>query len=1416
MNGDRELLWGLLAQRAKRMPEHPVSVVLSAWNAHPHGAIADIFLEEGLIAPGDVPGLDAEVEAVVAEHGGDAGAAFAALGGEGWLEQMLRMSTLSVEDGPPRTTPMGESGFPGDEDIGRSTLSEVPGRYSLISQHARGGMGQVLLVHDRHLNRDVAFKELLPRLDEATSADTPIRHSAALTARFLQEARITGQLEHPAIVPVYELGHRSDGTLYYTMKLVKGKTLLQAIKDCTALGDRLALLGNFMDLCHAIAYAHSRDVIHRDIKPGNVMVGQFGETVVLDWGLAKVKDKPDINSEDIEESTQALSQNADVALPNTAYGRALGTPHYMPPEQAHGWIDEIDERSDVYSLGAVLYEILTGVTPFTGRSTREIIQKRRTSEPRRLLEAAPDAPPALASICDKAMSTDKSRRYQSAIEMAEDVKRFIDGSLVKAYTYSLREMMAYYYRRNRALVNIAAVSSLSLLAVGVYSYLSILHAKNREHEQRVIAERTAYFNQLALTQEYIGRQDYAMANKTMNATHSAQRGWEWGYLKNRANPDLWTVNTAPEQVCIVAFSPDGATLVTASNTGVLQSWDTETGQARVTFSPAAPVPAAQPRFNAGGDLLVTAGQDEAVRIWDVNTGSLKHRLSTNLGQATCAEFSPDGTEVAAGFSNGSVQFWDAQSGAPHEQLQATTGRCSKVLYAPGGAAVITVSEQQEVTVWNRAGLAERFRIPGRDAVLSPDGRVLAAVQGGSVAVSLLENGALLQTLKGEGEIQRLRFDHAGNRVLTGASDGQARLYDLQTGSLVRAYSGTESALWDKASFDEVAFAEGDSIVLAWGRNNICLAWDLATGNRLNRVAAAGMTVTILDFAQDGRRVTVASSETFFQCFDPLYQTGRRLLKEGNLQETFHASACPATGRIALSSTAEHRVFSANPAEPALVLASTQLHTNITIPPAFSDDGSRMLVLSDAFCPSLWDAALTRQVLLQGHADGVTGFAFAPDAAKAATASWDATARMWDTASGQCLSTLEGHADALMSVAFSPDGAQVLTASLDNTAALWDAATGKRQRVFVGHQNAVLDAAFDAGGGRIFSASADGTVGVWDARTGAALQVLGESSTPVRQVSVVPRSPFLLTDSDVLQLWDRHAPELRLEIPRLVGAAFLVHGAMPAIASEPTGQLIAPMPDNRVESWEAAPLNAADFDAYRAEDYRKRKDAPLPKRIPAKLCISTSNRMLALALENTMNGAGDGLLLLGLEAGDAIVGLGQARAASAQESAQLLQDLRAAVQQQPEGKWEIQIRRGNDEFPAALWVLPMRESTVEVSLTRTEALMLLQGVKNGLIYAQSATSSPRASLLQSGGMGVTLFLTGDKEQAEQLPRLLRKARLAQNEGLIHADEAAAVDPGALLRSVVTLEEETGKGDRKQFSLDTQHGAYLRQRVRYTIE
>ncbi|HQB10957.1 MAG TPA: serine/threonine-protein kinase, partial [bacterium] len=263
-------------------------------------------------------------------------------------------------------------------------------KYRIEDEIGRGGIGRVLIAFDEKVGREIALKELIKEDNPGSVTVAPLDKMKADEIRFLREAKVTGQLEHPGIVPVYEIGRKPDGNHYYTMRLVRGVTLSQAIYDAGTLQKRLRLLPHFRDICNAIAYSHSRGVIHRDIKPENIMIGEFGETVVLDWGLAKVKGEADQAEGELREELNLLKVDN---IGKTLKGKAIGTPAYMSPEQANGEISEIDERSDIYSLGAVLYEILTGHAPFKGRDVKETLEMVKLNTPVEITIFEPEAPP---------------------------------------------------------------------------------------------------------------------------------------------------------------------------------------------------------------------------------------------------------------------------------------------------------------------------------------------------------------------------------------------------------------------------------------------------------------------------------------------------------------------------------------------------------------------------------------------------------------------------------------------------------------------------------------------------------------------------------------------------------------------------------------------------------------------------------------------------------------------------------------------------------------------------------------------------------------------------------------------------------------------------------------------------------------
>jgi tetratricopeptide (TPR) repeat protein len=340
--------------------------------------------------------------------------------------------------------------------------------YVIDRELARGGMGRILLATDRQ-GRRVAIKVLLERSERATR-------------RFVRELQITARLQHPSIVTLYEAGRWRSGEPFFAMKLVPGRTLREELAALPAWKDRLALVPRLIAITDALAYAHDQGVIHRDLKPGNILVGAFGETVVIDWGLAKDRHAPSDDSSDDPSPPPVQPSHGD---DTTVLGTPVGTPAYMSPEQARG--ESVDERADVYGLGALLYHVLSGHAPFTGFSPKDVLAQVIGDPPPSLIERMPELPTDLVTIVQKAMMRDPAERYPTAKDMAEDLRRFAAGQLVSVHSYSSRALARRWLRKNRAAVTVAA----ALLTLGaIAAWLSvdrIIHERNRAESERAIA-----------------------------------------------------------------------------------------------------------------------------------------------------------------------------------------------------------------------------------------------------------------------------------------------------------------------------------------------------------------------------------------------------------------------------------------------------------------------------------------------------------------------------------------------------------------------------------------------------------------------------------------------------------------------------------------------------------------------------------------------------------------------------------------------------------------------------------------------------------------------------------------------------------------------------------------------------------------
>ena len=601
-----------------------------------------------------------------------------------------------------------------------ATLPVVPvTTYAFGREVARGGMGRVVAAQDLRIGRPVAVKELLDS-------------SPSTAARFEREARITARLQHPGIVPIYEIGTWPGGTPFYAMRLVEGKTLSAALAEAD---NRLALLPSVIAACEAVAFAHAHDVIHRDLKPSNIMVGAFGETVVIDWGLAKTLDEAD----DRDVGPYRSLPESDL----TAVGEVMGTAAYMPPEQANA--EPVDRRADVYSLGAILYHLLAGQAPYVGATSREIVEKVRTEPPAALPASAPRD---LASIVSKALARKPADRYANAGELAAELQRFQTGRVVEAHDYSRGERMRRWARRHRAAVIGGSAALIALLVAGSIGLAGVLRERNHSNaitsslieeqgRQELLAghfpQALAYFD-AALQSGLDTPQLRFMFGRALTSIEPPTVTFECGgaiagfaVKGDRVSAacggsmHVWDRESGREVLVVqdergLQWSPDGTRVLTFGKDVHLRAPD-----GKALFALGSRPKAA--RFTSDGRRVVVLYADMIVQVWDATNGVLLRRFGQSIDGITSARISEDGSVVAISTLAGSVTVYDTATG---NQLAAFQGVAQVVnlKLSDDGRTVATCGAASRASVW-RAGepiwFIDDYRSTVRSCTVSPDG-----------------------------------------------------------------------------------------------------------------------------------------------------------------------------------------------------------------------------------------------------------------------------------------------------------------------------------------------------------------------------------------------------------------------------------------------------------------------------------------------------------------------------------------------------------------------------------------------------------------------------------------------------------------------------------------------------------------------
>jgi WD40 repeat protein/serine/threonine protein kinase/tetratricopeptide (TPR) repeat protein len=988
----------------------------------------------------------------------------------------------------------------------------VPG-YEILGELGRGGMGVVYKARQTKLNRLVALKMIL-----AGAQADPLQME-----RFRAEAEAVARLQHPYIVQIYEISDY-NGCPFFSLEYVDGGTLAQKLSGAPQPPRLAAHLIRLLAL--AMHSAHQKGIIHRDLKPGNILLAApcehvsdadsfhaeiqaacrlYGIPKITDFGLAK---HLDIQSQ-------------------TRTGAILGTPSYMAPEQAEGRAHAIGPATDVYGLGAILYEMLTGRPPFESESSLTTIRQLLADEPVSPTQLRLKVPRDLETICLKCLEKDPARRYANAEELAEELQRFLNNQPIEARPAGWWGRSVKWMRRHPTRTTVAAVVVLAvatLLLMGLFYHLQM---KESFEKTRQYAEDS---------RQNLIRLHVAQGTSAMNSGDgfTALLWFTEALRLDGGSPEegahrqriaaLEKTLPRPQQLWIhdgaindTRFSPDGRRVLAAGDAGNVYLWDSQTGES-VAGPLTEPGPVRYAVFSPDGRRVAACSQDGTARVWDADSGRPLTPLLALGGTPREVEFSPDGRQVvtAAGMA---ARVWDVETGQRLSGELTHHGAVRAARFSPDGRWLATGGDDGLVRLWDATmRQASAIVLPHERAVLclafSPDSQRLASGSADHTAqVWDVSSGASVgRRLHHHDPILHVAFSPFGKRLLTGSEDGTALIWRVGDGERLI------DPLRHKSVIRWAAFSPDGCRVATAGDDNSARVWSANTGEALTPPLRANGSVNRVAFSPNGRRLAVASDDGTVRIWDVACRNQARVVEEGAV---FRRRA-----------DRELRVGRLDAAPPDAEEAGRT-----------SPDGRLVLKVSQEKLVRVCDASSGKPIAPPlAHHGVITHAAFSADGRLIVTTSTDETARVWDAASGEPVGPPLRHASTVEYADFSPGGRRLVTASDDNTARIWEIKSGELLTPPLKHDGTVLRAAFGPQGRRVATGGLDQTARVWDSFTGQTLTPPLQHPWSIRGLRFRPDGKELFTAGPTGTVWAWELPSTERPIEELVQLAQLLSGS----------------------------------------------------------------------------------------------------------------------------------------------------------------------------------------------------------------------------------------------------------------------------------